>query len=813
MQNRTRGLVSIAGVATLLLWAADANQTAREVEAEGRTVVAAGAKHNLRTVHTRTAGPESVTTTPGAAFESAYIPGELRVRVTGGADLEAIAKRHGLTVLRGPGRSGMALLGVPPNGDPADATMGLRADPEVASVGSNGRIAGATEGTAQPTVRSLQWHVDMIAADRTPATGLSNIVVAVVDSGVAYTTTTEGGQAFSAAPSLAGSVVVAPYDFVENDLLPLDENQHGTHIASSILGTGQILGTAPGAKLMPLRVLDEDNQGSEYGLIEALYHAADNGADVINMSLSFHPDYQPSVELVEALAYARASGCVMLAAAGNMGLGGVTWPAASPEVMGVGSFTAGPQFLQHGTEGAMASILSVPGYSNLGAGVDIMAPGGDLGHDYTGDGYPDGILAETINPANPAEIGYWFMEGTSQATALTSGVVAQMLAAGKTPSQIQQILRQSGQRYATDTVEEGWGGGFLDVERAVVAMDNAAVLAGMDPNIRVGVVGWYTQSTSTKIRALADVLVTNPFGDPLPNLKVQVEFRRASSRSVRSCTTNASGICRVTAPEQASALFGLPVPAAITYEVAAVGTLDGTTAIKPEGVYYATEALEVQVAAADASSIPDDYLIAMHWSPSTSGGMGTVVESWTLPAMGSGLATSPLGVIWNQPALDLIVNLSGSGLATSPLGLLPGLQTVNLSTINLNLDGTGLATSPLGILPLPVISLVGGTSSGGNITILGLEGTGLATSPLGFLGTQPFLGGGGANLDGLNFNGSVMVDGSTSASAALSGTSIGERVEAGGFVTSDGRDGAHAVSVSVGGTSGASLAGSAIRLE
>jgi hypothetical protein len=503
----------------------------------------------------------------------------------------------------------------------------------------------------------------------------------------------------------------------------------------------------------------------------------------------------------------------MLAAGGNMGLGGVTWPAASADVMGVGSFSPGPQFMQHGTTGALASVLSVPGYSNLGAGVDIMAPGGDLSQDFTGDGYPDGILAETINPSNPAEVGYWFMEGTSQATALTSGVVAQMLAAGKTPAQIQQILRQSGQRYDIDTVEEGWGGGFLDVDRAVLAMDNPAVLAGMDPNIRVGVVGWYTQSTNTKIRALADVLVTNPFGEPLPNLKVQVEFRRASSRSVRSCVTNTSGICRVTAPEQASALFGMSLPAAITYEVAAVGTIDGNTVVKPEGVYYATEALEVQVAAADASGIPEDYLIAMHWSPTSSTGMGTVVESWTLPTMGSGLATSPLGVIWNQPALDLIVNLSGSGLATSPLGLLPGLQTINLTTTNLNLDGTGLATSPLGILPTPVITLVGGTTLGSNITIVGLEGTGLATSPLGFLGTQPFLGGGGANLDGLNLEGPVMVDGSSSASTALSGTSIGDRVEAGGFVTSDGRDGAHAVSVSVGGTSGASLAGSAVPLQ
>ena len=88
-------------------------------------------------------------------------------------------------------------------------------------------------------------------------------------------------------------------------------------------------------------MLVEQNVGSELALVEGLYWAADHGADVISMSLSFGLDYVPSPALLAALQYAHDGGVVMLAAAGNDGAKAISWPAASPLVIAVAAGRAG----------------------------------------------------------------------------------------------------------------------------------------------------------------------------------------------------------------------------------------------------------------------------------------------------------------------------------------------------------------------------------------------------------------------------------------------------------------------------------------
>ena len=182
-------------------------------------------------------------------------------------------------------------------------------------------------------------------------------------------------------------------DFVDGDLSPLDEHRHGTHIATTILGkaTGTV-GVAPGATLVPLRVLDENNQGTELDLIDAIVAATLEGVDVANMSLSLHPDYTPSRALLDAIEDAYLAGVVMVAAAGNDGLDHISWPAASPRVVAVAASTPSSQ-----------RGLTLAYYSNKGFGVDIVAPGGMWG-DANQDGQQDAIVSETIALQDASQI-------------------------------------------------------------------------------------------------------------------------------------------------------------------------------------------------------------------------------------------------------------------------------------------------------------------------------------------------------------------------------------------------------------------------
>src|SRR3954471_14685856 len=132
-------------------------------------------------------------------------------------------------------------------------------------------------GAADP-LRPQQWGLDTIEADAAHArsTG-SGAVVAVVDTGV-----------LASHEDLAGRLVPG-HDFVDNDDTPQDENGHGTHVTGIVAanaGNGKgIEGVAPGAKVMPIRVLDENGEGTGEGVAKGIDFAVAHNADVINLSL------------------------------------------------------------------------------------------------------------------------------------------------------------------------------------------------------------------------------------------------------------------------------------------------------------------------------------------------------------------------------------------------------------------------------------------------------------------------------------------------------------------------------------------------
>ncbi|SDJ82617.1 S8 family peptidase [Sediminibacillus albus] len=228
--------------------------------------------------------------------------------------------------------------------------------------------------------------------------GSSGTEIAVLDTGVDYNH-----------PDL-DSKTIRGYDFVDNDYTPMDLNGHGTHVAGTAAaetnnGAG-IAGMAPNTRILAVRVLDANGSGSLNDIADGIRYAADNGAEVINLSLGCNCDTQT---LENAVNYAWNQGSVVVAAAGNDGVSTTFEPASYHNVIAVGAVDRNDR---------RAS------FSNYGTWVDVTAPGVDI--------------AATV-PNN----GYSYMSGTSMASPHVAGLAGLLAGQGRNNSQIRQAIEQT----------------------------------------------------------------------------------------------------------------------------------------------------------------------------------------------------------------------------------------------------------------------------------------------------------------------------------------------------------------------------------
>ncbi|MEB3298314.1 MAG: S8 family peptidase [Candidatus Sericytochromatia bacterium] len=360
----------------------------------------------------------------------------LLVRTTAPGRSAFAARQIGATPLGEIPQLGLATLGLPGGTRAADAMARLASMPGVTWAEPDHRLSLRTS-VADPG-RAAQWGLDAmrVPAAWTRTRGDARVVVAVLDTGV------DLGH-----PDLRTRLVEGR-SFVSGRSGPGDDNGHGTHVAGTIVaeadnGVG-VAGVAPGCRVMPVKVLDAEGAGHTADIVAGLVWAADHGARIINLSLGGAAGGQA---LGEAIRYAQAKGCLVVAAMGNEGAQSQEYPAAMPGVLAVGSTDEA---------GRRSS------FSNFGSWISVAAPG-------------SGILSTTptydvtMSRQEGLGRGYGSLSGTSMATPHAAGLAA--LLASLHPDWPAQVLHKQLLASTRDIGTPGFdietGHGMLDAWKAV----------------------------------------------------------------------------------------------------------------------------------------------------------------------------------------------------------------------------------------------------------------------------------------------------------------------------------------------------------
>ena len=302
------------------------------------------------------------------------------------------------------------------------------------------------------------------------ANGGHGVTVAVLDTGVAY----ENYKRFRRDPDLYARRFVDPYDFVDHDRHPDDQNGHGTHVTSTIAqktnnGFG-LTGLAYGVTIMPVRVLDAHGEGDAGAIARAIRYAADKKAQVINMSLEFDSSITASQipDIVSAIRYAHHKGVVVVGAAGNAAESAVAYPARTNYVISVGGTT------EHGCQAD---------YSNSGSTLSVVAPGGGDDSPLDGDPmdvqncHPDQRGRDIYQVTFFHQVNHFGIpsdyEGTSMACPHVSAIAALIIATGvlgtkhPSPRAVQNRIEQTATDLGPPGPDRRYGYGLVNAYAAI----------------------------------------------------------------------------------------------------------------------------------------------------------------------------------------------------------------------------------------------------------------------------------------------------------------------------------------------------------
>ncbi|NJP34095.1 type VII secretion-associated serine protease mycosin [Micromonospora thermarum] len=303
-------------------------------------------------------------------------------------------------------------------------------------------------------VRDEQWQIDALRATTAWRTSTgSGVIVAVIDSGVDASHPDLAGQV------LPGLDLVGPEGTAEPD--PVG---HGTTVAGLIAGRNDdsrgVVGLAPEARILPVRVLDAKNRYDDAMVVaKGVRWAVDNGARVINLSLGGSSD---SPALAAALDYAFARDVVVVACTGNVATSTsskVWYPAREPGVLAVSGLEGDSEDLWSGAITGRQTVLTAPATGLVGARS------------------PD---------------GYWRVQGTSFAAPLVAATAALVrarypqMSAGDVVNRLLATARDIGPTGRDDR----FGYGLVDPVAALTADVPSVGRNPLDDRSSPGVVGF-----------------------------------------------------------------------------------------------------------------------------------------------------------------------------------------------------------------------------------------------------------------------------------------------------------------------------------
>ncbi len=361
---------------------------------------------------------------------------------------------------RGAGRALLGLAAVV-------AAVAVPVAPAAAEASPTGQVARSVPGaggalpvrtpdrTERPDqIRDEQWQLDRLRASTAWRTSTgSGVVVAVIDSGVDGTHPDLTGRV------LPGLDLVSPGGAGEPD--PVG---HGTTVAGLIAGRNDdshgVVGLAPDARILPVRVLDADNRYDDAMIVaKGVRWAVDNGARVINLSLGGSSD---SPALAAALDYAFARDVVVVACTGNVATSTnskVWYPAREPGVLAVSGLDRDSENLWSGAITGRQTVLTAPATGLVGA--------------------------------RPPQ-GYWRVQGTSFAAPLVTATAALVraryprMSAGDVVNRLLATARDIGPTGRDDR----FGYGLVDPVAALTADVEQVGHNPLDDQSSPGVVGF-----------------------------------------------------------------------------------------------------------------------------------------------------------------------------------------------------------------------------------------------------------------------------------------------------------------------------------
>ncbi|PCK06908.1 MAG: hypothetical protein COA42_16975, partial [Alteromonadaceae bacterium] len=240
---------------------------------------------------------------------------------------------------------------------------------------------GSTGGTAGADIDALEaWGLE---------TGDRSVIVAVVDTGIDYTHPDLADNMWINTGEIADNGIdddgngfvddIYGYDFINNDGDPMDDGDHGTHVAGTVGAVGNnnigVSGVNHEVSLMAIKFLGAFGGGDGADAAAGIIYATDNGAHILNNSWGGGPFSQT---LLDAIEYAHDHDVLFVAAAGNSGIDNDTFDTfpANYEVPNVISVAA----TDHND--------ALAGFSQFGLNsVDLGAPGVDVVSTVPGDNY------------------------------------------------------------------------------------------------------------------------------------------------------------------------------------------------------------------------------------------------------------------------------------------------------------------------------------------------------------------------------------------------------------------------------------------